>query len=110
METNRRGFLGTTAVGALAAWGCGVAGSLPASVTKTIRLDANENPYGPSDRAKVAARDALAESCRYTDTDAALVTAIAKRHGVAAEQVVLGTGSFAILCAAVLAAVREGGH
>ena len=59
-----------------------------------IRLDANENPYGPSPKAldilkldaNLANRYAKAE---YNE----LVDAVAAKHGVKAEQVVLGCGS-----------------
>ena len=74
-----------------------------------IRLAANENPYGPSPRALAAAQDALGEACRYSDSCGELVAALAARHGVSAEDVVLGTGSFAILMWTVEAAMRPGG-
>jgi len=114
MDTNRRGFLGTTAATALV-WsglGCSLGGSsspAPSRASGLIRLDANENPHGPSAQALAAARDALAESCRYTDADQALVAAIAKHHGLSPQHVVLGTGSYAILTATVLATLRGGG-
>lgn len=120
MATNRRAFLGTTA--AALAWGCGVRGgaspattpgaSLGAATTPpgptVIRLGGNENPYGPSERALAAARDALGEACRYPDIDE-LTAALAACHGVPADHVILGTGSFGILVAAVNAAMKGGG-
>jgi histidinol-phosphate aminotransferase len=120
MATNRRAFLGTTA--AALAWGCGVGGSMPPATTPVarpgaapgptvppvIRLGGNENPYGPSERALAAARNALGEACRYADLGE-LTAAIAARHGVPVDHVMLGTGSFAILVATVAAAMRGGG-
>ena len=59
-----------------------------------IRLDANENPYGPSPKAlEVLKLDANLAN-RYAKAEYnELVDAIATRHGVKAEQVVLGCGS-----------------
>ncbi len=102
---SRRGFAG--ALGA--AFGSalleirlgGAAGAVAAGVASggPIRLDANENPYGPSDRARRAAAEALAGSAnRYPDASARETRRVlAEHHGVAAEQVVLGCGSSQIL-------------
>lgn len=129
MQLDRRNFLGAAA-GALA-WGCGGAtrapatpaasaapapgpvGATGATATATsggrpIRLDANENPYGPGPAARAALREAEADVCRYADGTGALIAAIAARHGVTAAHVVLGSGSYGILVAAVLATVRRG--
>jgi len=59
-----------------------------------IRLDANENPYGPSPKAlEVLKLDANLAN-RYAKAEYnELVDAIASRHAVKAEQVVLGCGS-----------------
>ena len=63
-----------------------------------VRLNANENPYGPSPAAIGAMRDAFGMSSRYPDDEAEeLVADIAKLHGVAAEEVILGDGSSEIL-------------
>ena len=127
MESDRRTFL---AAGAAAlAWGCGQARSMSptrpvasgergstavppavaAEVPARIRLAANENPYGPSPRARAAAQAALGEACRYSESCGELAAALAARHGVSSEHVVLGTGSFAILMWTVDAAMRPGG-
>lgn len=63
-----------------------------------IQLNANENPYGPS----AAAREAMTRSqqiaARYPDhVEGQLVEAIAKFHGVAPENILLGCGSSEIL-------------
>src|SRR5207249_3987067 len=56
-----------------------------------VRLNANENPYGPSPAAIGAMRDAFGMSSRYPDDEAdALVADIAKLHGVSAEEVIVG--------------------
>jgi histidinol-phosphate aminotransferase len=63
-----------------------------------VRLNANENPYGPSPAAIGAMRDAFGVASRYPDDEAeALVADIAKLHGVSAEEVILGDGSSEIL-------------
>ena len=71
----------------------------------------NENPYGPSPAARAAVSAAIATSCRYPDDDLApLVQALAAREGVAAEQIVTGTGSGELLRALGLLAARDGGE
>ena len=63
-----------------------------------IRLDRNENPYGPSDNVTAAMRDHLQLVNRFPEGELeALVSAIAKRHAVQKEQVILGCGSTEIL-------------
>jgi histidinol-phosphate aminotransferase len=68
-----------------------------------VRLNSNENPYGPSPRALKAMTDAFDIACRYPDEHAdVLVEMLAKINGVARNQVLLGDGSGEILklCAA----------
>lgn len=63
-----------------------------------IRLDSNENPNGPGSRALEALQAMLGESNRYPDAgEVTLRAAIAREHGVSAENVVLGAGSGEIL-------------
>src|SRR5207237_2836822 len=72
----------------------------PASV---VRLNSNENPYGPSPLALKAMTDAFSLAWRYPDEHAdALVEQLAKVNGVKRDQIVLGDGSGEILkmCAA----------
>jgi histidinol-phosphate aminotransferase len=86
----------------------GPAAGAPAAVPKsaTIRLDSNENPHGPAPEAFDAIRSAFADANRYPEYSSSdLVEAIARRHGVAAENVVAGCGSTEILGAAVRAFV-----
>jgi histidinol-phosphate aminotransferase len=59
-----------------------------------VRLDSNENAYGPSAKAMEAIQSNLDSANRYPKGEyEALVAAIAARHGVKTEQVVLGCGS-----------------
>jgi len=61
-----------------------------------VLLNANENPYGPSPKALEAA--AMAPANRYPDgLEEEVRAAIAKQHGVAEEQIVLGCGSSEVL-------------
>ncbi len=70
----------------------------PRSTGAGVRLSANENPYGPSPSALSAMHDALRVAFRYPDEAAdTLVSTIAKLHGVANDQVILGDGSSEIL-------------
>jgi histidinol-phosphate aminotransferase len=63
-------------------------------IVDAIKLASNENPLTPSDRVLGAIRAALATVNRYPDGSAFyLRQALAKKHGVSAEQVILGNGS-----------------
>src|SRR5438093_1232941 len=70
---------------------------------QTIRLNRNENAYGPSSSVVAAMRDgALSAACRYPDVEVdGLRRTIARFHGVPMEHVVLGCGSAEILRMAV---------
>jgi histidinol-phosphate aminotransferase len=68
---------------------------LPADM---IQLNSNENPYGPSPAARAAMIGSQEVACRYPDgTVDELQRTLAKAHGVAPEQVLLGCGSGDIL-------------
>ncbi|MGH7417915.1 MAG: histidinol-phosphate transaminase [Candidatus Rokuibacteriota bacterium] len=59
-----------------------------------IKLASNENPLPPSDRVQKAVADALASLNRYPDGSGFyLRQALARKHNVSAEQIVLGNGS-----------------
>jgi histidinol-phosphate aminotransferase len=64
---------------------------------RPIRLDRNENPYGPPESAMAAMRDSLNRANRYPDAARALEEKIAAHHKVKTQQVVLGCGSSEIL-------------
>ncbi len=69
-----------------------------------IRLNSNENAYGPLPSAMNAMQKALARGNRYPFADyGPLIGAIAKSHGAKPEQVLIGAGSTEILriCAQV---------
>ncbi|HTZ73898.1 MAG TPA: histidinol-phosphate transaminase [Candidatus Aquilonibacter sp.] len=64
----------------------------------TIRINFNENPYGPSPMALAALSTCGHIASRYPDRSAATLTAsIAKLHGVQPENIALGCGSTEIL-------------
>lgn len=63
-----------------------------------VELGSNENPYGPSPEARAAVLDALNGMHRYPDPrGAVLKQALAKAHGVAVPQILLGNGSHELL-------------
>ena len=63
-----------------------------------VRLDSNENPFGPSARALQAIPAAFQFACRYPDEHAdLLIEALAKSNGVNPDQILLGAGSGEIL-------------
>ncbi len=63
-----------------------------------IQLNSNENPYGPSPAARAAMTRSQEVAGRYPDArEDEVRAAVAKLHGVAAEQVLLGCGSGDIL-------------
>ncbi len=68
-----------------------------AARSELIRLDKNENPYGPSPAAIAAMREGLDGCNRYPDAADALQQKVAEIHKVAAEQVVPGCGSSEVL-------------
>lgn len=69
-----------------------------ASPGKTIRLDRNESPYGPCEKANEAMRNAIADANRYPKQELDdLRTAISSLNGVKPEQITLGCGSSDIL-------------
>lgn len=74
-----------------------------------VQLNSNESPYGPSPAARRAAADSVDVGGRYPD---ALVDelqgAIARLHGVAPEQVLLGCGSGDVIRMAAAACLGPG--
>ncbi len=63
-----------------------------------LKLSANENPAGPSDRAKVAFARSAQSLHRYPNTDHAdLRAAIAEVHGLDPDRVICGVGSDEVL-------------
>ncbi|HEY6046885.1 MAG TPA: aminotransferase class I/II-fold pyridoxal phosphate-dependent enzyme [Pyrinomonadaceae bacterium] len=73
------------------------------SASTLVRLNSNENPYGPSPMAIKAMTEAFSLAWRYPDEHAdILVDTLAKMNGVSNDQILLGDGSGEILklCAA----------
>ena len=71
-----------------------------------IRLDSNENPYGPAPAARQAILASVGEAPRYADaTITALTNQLAAHEGVATSQIVIGTGSGELLKMAGLLAM-----
>jgi histidinol-phosphate aminotransferase len=75
-----------------------VAGEQP-KMADLIKLNTNENPYGPSPMALAAIREAADDRLRlYPDpTSTALRESIARLHGVAVDEVFVGNGSDEVL-------------
>jgi histidinol-phosphate aminotransferase len=74
-----------------------------------VKLNTNENPYGPSPRALEAIRAATGESLRlYPDPNAEqLKLAIAGYHGVGAQNVFVGNGSDEVLAHVFLGLLKQ---
>lgn len=67
-------------------------------VSDVVKLSSNENPFGPSDRAKEAFARTVHCLQRYPSTDhASLRTAIGEVHGLDPDRVICGVGSDEIL-------------
>jgi histidinol-phosphate aminotransferase len=71
-----------------------VPGKAPVAGPGALKLASNENPLGPSPRALAAIAAAAADLHRYPDSGSRVLrAAIAARYEVAAEQVLVGSGS-----------------
>ncbi len=67
-------------------------------VANVVKLSSNENPAGPSDKAREAFQRSVHQLHRYPSTDhAALRAAIADVHGLDRDRVICGVGSDEIL-------------
>ncbi len=80
-------------------------------MTKLVKLNTNESPYGPSPHAIAAiAKAANDDLRRYPDPNAdALKQALAKYHGVSHDQVFVGNGSDEVLAHAFVALLKHAG-
>lgn len=75
-----------------------------------VRLHSNENPYGPSDKAREAVNRILSEGNRYPFQQSDDLRAmLAAKEGVAPEYIHLAAGSGGILCQTGAAFGLEGG-
>lgn len=83
----------------------------PADGEVRARLSSNENPYGPSERARRAILDAMSEGCRYPGQQyRKLEELIAKKEGLTPEHVVISAGSGEILRMTAMAYGLQGGE
>jgi histidinol-phosphate aminotransferase len=115
MLSSRRNFFRTLGVGAAAsavahwpfaefAHGTPFEPARGSDAHGAVRLNSNENPYGPPARAMAAIRAAMASSNRYPFMDYdPLAQKIADFHHLKREQVVFGCGSSEILRVAAFA-------
>ncbi len=78
-------------------------------LSNLVKLNTNENPYGPSPRVLQTLRDAIGESLRlYPDPDACQLTqTIADYHGIEQNQVFVGNGSDEVLAHVFLALLKQ---
>lgn len=77
---------------------------------KLVRLGSNENPYGPSARARAAIREAITEYNRYSFAEALEFKKIlASKEGVSPDCILLGHGSNELLALAGMSLGLEGG-
>ena len=71
---------------------------VPRAAAGPVRLDSNENPYGPPKVALDAMGQSLARGARYPDSfEEELTSVLARLHKVDPDQVILGCGSGEIL-------------
>ena len=76
-----------------------------------VRLNSNENPYGPSDKARKAVIEVLSQSNRYAFNELEeLKTLIAAKEGVDPTYILMGAGSGELLCQTGIAYGLEGGR
>lgn len=112
---DRRGFLRTGAVASVAAtapvglsaaerWTRRAYGRPHLAADGDLRLMANENPLGPSEKAIQAILDAMVNANRYPfEQHEMLEIALAEKRGVARENLFLGAGSTEVLQMAIQA-------
>ncbi|MBL7875692.1 MAG: histidinol-phosphate aminotransferase family protein [Cyclobacteriaceae bacterium] len=76
-----------------------------------VRLNSNENPYGPSEKARKAVVQSLTVGNRYAFTEMEeLKKQIAAKEGVDPGYILLGAGSGELLCQTGIAYGLEGGR
>lgn len=78
-------------------------------IAELVKLNTNENPYGPSPKALAAIAGEASDSLRlYPDPEAsALRETLARYHGVRPEQVFVGNGSDEVLAHAFAALLKH---
>jgi len=79
------------------------------ALTGKVRLNSNENPFGPSEKARQAVVQILAEANRYPfEVIKDFAAVLAKKEGVPVEYIHVGAGSGDLLCQAGAAFGIEG--
>lgn len=79
------------------------------NVTEVHRLASNENPLGPSEKAKQAMAEAAVQAHLYPDTSAlSLRERLADLYGVTADEILTGNGADNVISLVVSAYVNEG--
>ncbi len=117
-SVSRRTFIGGSAIlaGAIASNLAPVAEAKAKAPTPAYgpapgiaKLNANENPYGPSPAALKAMNAATSNGAYYVgDSVTTLIAMIAERHSVKPEQISLSSGSSGVLTYLAVAKAREG--
>jgi histidinol-phosphate aminotransferase len=114
MALSRRSFVRTVGIGAAGAFTSSIMArgrenaiwsafepTLDAQSANSIIISSNENPMGPGDKVLSAIKTAFGPSGsrpgRYSGSARDLIDALAKKHGVKPENIVLGCGSTQIL-------------
>ena len=124
VRIGRRAFLGGSALlagaasaPALATTGYAFSSSLTAASVEPMygpppgvaKLNANENPYGPSPLAIKAMTKAITKGAYYVNETAQILKQmIAERHGLTTDHILLSSGSSGVLTNLALAASTEG--
>ncbi|RPG27818.1 MAG: aminotransferase class I/II-fold pyridoxal phosphate-dependent enzyme [Gammaproteobacteria bacterium TMED92] len=73
------------------------------------KLNANENPYGPSPKAIAAMTEAISQGAYYVNATAETLKAlIAERHGLTKEHIILSSGSSGVLTSLAMMAAQKG--
>lgn len=76
---------------------------------KIVRLGSNENPYGPSPKAREAVSVSLNEGNRYAfEATTEFKKFLAEREGVTVDHIMIGNGSSELLCVAGMGIGLEG--
>jgi len=93
-------------------WGLKKPGpGFPGPSSSKVRLNANENPYGPSEKARQAVIQILSDGNRYPiQATAELKEILAKKEGVSPSYIHIGAGSGDLLCQSGVAFGIEGGR
>jgi len=73
-----------------------------------LRLDLNENAYGPSGAAVEAIHAGVQSVGHFPDSSDTLISSLAKAHGVHSDQILIGAGTSEVLRMAALACLGAG--